>query len=93
MRIVILKSKGETMRTIGERLIERRQKARLTQAELSTLAGVHQGLISRIEQGKVIDPGATVVRRLARTLGVTSDWLIGMHEDEDEYNPVLPAHA
>jgi hypothetical protein len=30
------------------------------------------------------NPGVAIVRRLAKTLGVTVDWLIGMYEDDEE---------
>jgi transcriptional regulator with XRE-family HTH domain len=68
---------------IGQRVQHRRQHLAWTQEELARESGVPQATISRIEKGQRRNPGADVIRRLARALGVTADWLIGMYEDED----------
>lgn len=67
--------------TVGERLFAQRRRRGLTQQALADLAGVSQGLIARIERGNVKDPAMTVIRRLATALGITTDFLIGMHDD------------
>ena len=67
---------------LGERLKERRRARGLTQARLAEAARVSQGLIARIERGNVLDPAASIIRRLANALGVTADWLIGMNDDD-----------
>jgi len=73
---------------IGERVQQRRQHLRWTQEDLARESGVPQATISRIEKGQRRNPGADVIRRLARALGVTADWLIGMYEEEqDEDEP------
>lgn len=69
--------------TIGERLKQQRQLRKFTQAELAKRAEVSQGLVARIETGKVKDPASSITLRLARALGVTADWLIGMYEEDD----------
>ena len=46
-----------------------------------------QVTISDIERGTLKNPGVLLIRRVARALGVTADWLIGMYE-EDEEEPV-----
>ena len=73
---------------IGERVQQRRQHLRWTQEDHARESGVPQATISRIEKGQRRNPGADVIRRLARALGVTADWLIGMYEEEqDEDEP------
>jgi len=80
--------KGSDIMHIGERVQQRRQHLRWTQEDLARESGVPQATISRIEKGQRRNPGADVIRRLARALGVTADWLIGMYEEEqDEDEP------
>ena len=66
--------------SFGERLSQRREELGWSQAELARRSGIPQGLISRMERGKVKEPGITVVRRLARTLQTTADYLVGMYD-------------
>jgi transcriptional regulator with XRE-family HTH domain len=76
---------------IGQRIQRRRQHFAWTQEDLARESGVPQATISRIEKGQRKNPGADVVRRLARALGVTADWLIGMYdEDEEDKETTLP---
>jgi transcriptional regulator with XRE-family HTH domain len=75
--------------TIGDRLKRQRVRRGYSQTELAELSGVKQSLISRIENGSRDNPSADVLRGLAKALGCTTDYLIGMHEDED--SEVMPA--
>ncbi len=63
----------ETPMTLGERLKKARNKKGLTQSELATAVGIKQQAVQRIESGKVKSTGYIV--QLARTLGVTPEWL------------------
>jgi transcriptional regulator with XRE-family HTH domain len=67
---------------IGERIKRQRLRRGYTQTELAERSGVKQSLISRLEGGTRDNPSADVLRRLATTLGCTTDYLVGMHEDE-----------
>lgn len=68
---------------IGERIKRLRTNRGLTQTALAERSGVPQSLISRLE-GKTRDnPSADVLRRLAKALGCTTDYLVGMYEEED----------
>jgi transcriptional regulator with XRE-family HTH domain len=69
--------------TIGLRLKRQRERRRFTQTELAERSGVKQSLISRIEGGSRENPTADVLKGLAKALGCTTDYLIGMHEDEE----------
>jgi transcriptional regulator with XRE-family HTH domain len=44
---------------------------------------VRQALLSELESGKRNDTPTSVLRRLARTLGVSMDYLAGLYDDED----------
>src|SRR5262245_34533977 len=80
--------------TLGQRLFQQRKRRGLTQVELAALAGVSQGLIARIEREDVKDPAASVVRRLATALGITSDFLIGMYMGESsDVSSLMAAQA
>ena len=70
--------------TLGKRVKRRRAELGLTQQQVTTAANVPQSLIASLESGKRSEVRSSALRRLARTLGVTADWLIGMYEDEDE---------
>jgi transcriptional regulator with XRE-family HTH domain len=65
--------------TLGEKLKELREQRGWSQHELSRRAHVRQALISVLETGKQTDTTGSVLRRLARTLGVTMDYLGGMY--------------
>jgi transcriptional regulator with XRE-family HTH domain len=69
--------------TIGGRLKRQRVRRGYSQTELAERSGVKQSLISRIENGSRDNPSADVLRGLAKALGCTTDYLIGMHEDEE----------
>ena len=69
---------------LGSRLKRERERKGWSQNELSRQSGVRQALISELESGKKQDTTGLVLKRLARTLGVTMDYLAGMYEEEDE---------
>ena len=77
---------------LGDRIKRQREKRRLTQAELAELANVNQALISRLESKVSASTNSEVLKGLARALGCTTDYLVGMHEDEDS-EPVPAAAA
>jgi transcriptional regulator with XRE-family HTH domain len=66
----------------GRRVTLIREERGLTQQELASKAGTSYQTIWRIENGKHAEPGIYIARRIARALGVTLDYLVGMHEDE-----------
>jgi len=65
--------------TLGEKIRAEREKRGWSQHELSRRAKVRQALLSALETGKQTDTTASVVKRLAMTLGVTMDYLGGMY--------------
>jgi transcriptional regulator with XRE-family HTH domain len=55
----------------------------MTQMELAERAQIGQAIISRLEAGLQHEVRSGVLKRLATALGCTTDWLVGMHEEED----------
>ena len=72
------------------RLKQLRERRGFTQNGLAKASGVAQPVIQRLEAGArdVEHLSVGVARRLARALGVSVDYLIGMYEEnEDEDEP------
>ena len=68
---------------LGDRIKRQREKRGWTQTELAELASVNQALISRLESKTSASTNSDVLKRLAQVLGCTTDYLVGMHEDEE----------
>jgi transcriptional regulator with XRE-family HTH domain len=69
--------------TLGERVLLLRRRRKLTQGALAQAVGVAKNTISRLEQGRIDDVQGHTIAQLARALDVTTDYLLGMAEDED----------
>ena len=63
----------------SERLRQLRKENKLTQAELGTLIGVKHSIISLYELGERI-PSPAVIKKLAATLHVSADYLLGIEK-------------
>lgn len=74
------------------RLKQLRERRGLTQNGLAKTSGVAQAVIHRLEAGtrEMEHLSVGVAMRLARTLGVSVDHLIGMYE-EGEHEPTSAA--
>lgn len=68
--------------TLGQRVEKLRKERRMNQDELADRADISQGLLSRIERGTTPNPGASVLKGLARTLGCSIDYLVGLYDDD-----------
>ena len=66
--------------TLGEKIKIARQQKKMSQIDLSKLAGTHQKNISKYEQNLVI-PSAVVLKNIANALGVTADYLLNDEND------------
>jgi transcriptional regulator with XRE-family HTH domain len=73
------------MATLAERVKHERLRRRYSQEELAREAQITQGLLSRIEAGRVTAPNAGIIKRLARALWVTTDYLLCMDEDGERF--------
>ena len=68
---------------IGERVIEARTRISINQSELARRAELTPAAVWQIERNERT-PNAETLRRLAKALQVTSDWLLGT---TDDYTP------
>lgn len=72
------------MRLKPERLAARRTALGLSQEELGSIVGISQKQISKYENGDSDAKGENLAA-LARSLGTTTDWLLGLTD-----NPNVP---
>lgn len=68
----------------GDRLREAREARQLTQIELASMVGVSDQQIYRYETSKSV-PTADVLMRIAKTLEVSIDYLVGLVDDPAEH--------
>lgn len=61
---------------VGKRIMERRKKLGLTQAELADKVGISRNSMSRIECGDGLNMTAYTAVRIAKVLGMTLDFLL-----------------
>jgi len=71
-------------KTLGERIRRIRQVRGLTQTELAHHIGISKTAMNQIESSKTSDPGVSRVTAIARVLQVSSDYLLGLKEDDAE---------
>lgn len=64
--------------SFSARLLEARKEAGLDLSELARRAGISKGHLSNMEKTPDYNPGADVLVKLAKVLGVSVDWLVGM---------------
>lgn len=75
----------------GERAASARVKRQLTQEQRAALSGVHQSHIICIESGDMHVWGDTLAQ-MARAWGVTTDYPLGLGDDEEEERLGCRAH-
>ncbi len=68
---------------LSERLQYSRKAAGLTQKDLERASGVPQNTISRIELGRNDETSTGTLKKLARALSVSADFLLGLKDDPD----------
>jgi transcriptional regulator with XRE-family HTH domain len=73
--------------TLGEKVHLLRRRKDWTQRELAGLVAITTNYLARLERDEVPDPGSSVVKRLAQRLGVSTDYLLGMGEEDGEFEP------
>jgi len=75
----------------GTKIRQRREELGISQQELARLLGMTQSRISEIESGARPYVNLPHLRTLARTLGVSADYLIGTWEDKEAPMPASVA--
>ena len=78
------------MTTFGERILLLRRRRDLTQRALATMAGLNSNTLARVERGEVKDLVGQSVARLARALGTTTDYLLGLSEESGVGSEPVP---
>jgi transcriptional regulator with XRE-family HTH domain len=73
--------------TLGDRIKKRRERLGLTQDELARQANVRRPTISELESNRRIAVSTEIIKRFARALGCSTDYLLGMSEVYDEEEP------
>lgn len=68
----------------GERVLIMRRRRDMTQRALAQAASLNTNTIARVEQGNLKDLGGQSVARLARALGCSADYLLGLVEEDEE---------
>ena len=76
--------------TFGRRLIYARQRRDLTAVQLARLAGMDQTEISHYERDKRA-PGADNIRRIAKALDISADYLLDLSNDTRRINEIAEA--
>src|SRR5438132_13930516 len=71
-----LKAKKASAKTFGERLRDARDKAQVSQSELSRSSGVPKTMLSRYENDHIL-PSVTTLRKLSYALGESVSALVG----------------
>lgn len=69
------------MVSTGERIRELRQKRGWSLNKLAKLAGLSQGYLSSVENGKVVSPTASALLKIAAALDTSVDYLLGRTDD------------
>jgi transcriptional regulator with XRE-family HTH domain len=70
--------------TLGERILLARVRAGLQQKEVADMADIAPNTLSQLEHGRQRQLSSSAVRRLARALGVSADYLLGLDLQETE---------
>lgn len=71
-----------TASVLGKRVLLTRRDRKLTQVQLARAIGLSSNTLARLERGEVQYLRADYVARLAQVLGVTTDYLLGLRDDE-----------
>jgi transcriptional regulator with XRE-family HTH domain len=74
---------------IADRLRRVREDRGWSQVQLSKRSGIHPMLISRIETKAKKDVNATTLRKLAKALRVSGDYLLGLKDEMESM--IVPA--
>lgn len=67
---------------LRDRLRALRERKGWTQNHLAEVAGIPQPTIWRLEKGLILNPKASLLRRLARALEVSADYLLREEEEQ-----------
>ena len=72
---------GDLMKSLGEAARAVRERLNLTQAEIARGAGIAPAVYGRIERGHMM-PAVLTLRKIAVSLGISADVLLGITSKE-----------
>ena len=78
---------------LGERVHLLRRRLGWTQRELGELAKINPNNVARIERSDIKDPGGQLIARLAKALGTSTDYLLGLTEESGVESEQVPTAA
>lgn len=70
------------MRTLGERIRERREELGMTQAQLAERIGVKEATISRYESGDITNPPQERIAKMLDALKIDANYLMDWESDD-----------
>ncbi len=70
--------------TLGERIKARRQKLGHSQYTLADETNMRRPTIAELETNRRVAVSSDILKRLAVALRCSTDWLLGMYEDDGE---------
>ena len=76
---------------LGERVHLLRRRVGWTQRELGAIAKINPNNVARIERSDIKDPGGQLIARLAKALGTSTDYLLGLTEESGVESEQQPA--
>jgi transcriptional regulator with XRE-family HTH domain len=71
-------------KSLGKRVEKMRTRRRWELQDLATATGVSYQSLWRIERGQQGEPGAFTLAKIAKALGCSVDYLVGLYEDDPE---------
>lgn len=75
--------------TFGERVHLMRRRRKMTQQALGDAVGVTKATIFRVEKGDFADVKGQTIARMAKTLNVSADYLLGLKPDPEPLYEVV----
>jgi transcriptional regulator with XRE-family HTH domain len=69
---------------LGKRVEKMRTRRRWEVQDLATASGVSYQSVWRIERGQQGEPGAFTLGKIAKALGSSVDYLIGLYEEDKD---------
>jgi len=78
------------LQTIGQRVRAAREQHGISQAELARRLKASVNAINMLEQDAILDPRASRIIGVARELGVTTDYLLGMDAELQRHETQSP---
>ena len=69
--------------TFGERVHLIRRRKKMTQQALGDAVGVTKATIFRVEKGDFADVKGQTIAKMAKTLNVSADYLLGLKPDPE----------